>query len=106
MWVSGAGRPTDCRVPLHMIAFDQDAAAPPQGDEEVAALCPTAEYHLFEGMGHCSIYGHTHDVLIPFIRGIVERHLQSRAPCACGREASPRIAGRPQATQEVPRRAA
>jgi len=65
----------DCRVPLHVIAFDQDVQAPPQDGKEVADLCPTAEYHLFEGMGHCSIYGHTHDVLNPFIRGIVERYL-------------------------------
>ena len=63
-----------CRVPLHVIAFDQDVQAVPQDGEEVAALCPTAEYHLFEGMGHCSIYGHTHDVLNPFIRGIIERY--------------------------------
>ena len=65
----------DCRVPLHVIAFDQDVQAVPQDGEEVAALCPAAEYHLFEGMGHCSIYGHTHDVLNPFIRELIERYL-------------------------------
>jgi pimeloyl-ACP methyl ester carboxylesterase len=64
----------ECRVPLHVIAFDQDVQAVPQDGEEVAALCPTAEFHLFEGMGHCSIYGHTHDVLNPFIKGLVERY--------------------------------
>lgn len=64
-----------CRVPLHVVAFDQDVQAVPQDGEEVAALAPNAEYHLFEGMGHCSIYGHTHDVLNPFIKGIVERYL-------------------------------
>jgi hypothetical protein len=26
-------------------------------------------------MGHCSIYGHTHDVLNPFIKELVERYL-------------------------------
>jgi len=26
-------------------------------------------------MGHCSIYGHTHDILNPFIRGLVERYV-------------------------------
>jgi len=65
----------DCRVPLHVIAFDQDVQAPPQDGKEVVDLTPGAEYHLFEGMGHCSIYGHTHDVLNPFIKGIVERYL-------------------------------
>ena len=64
-----------CRVPLHVIAFDQDVQAVPQDGEEVAELCPTAEYHLFEGMGHCSIYGHTHDILNPFIREIIERYV-------------------------------
>jgi pimeloyl-ACP methyl ester carboxylesterase len=64
-----------CRVPMHVIAFDQDVQAVPQDGREVAELVPGAEYHLFEGMGHCSIYGHTHDVLDPFIKGIVERYL-------------------------------
>lgn len=64
-----------CRVPLHVVAFDQDVQAVPQDGEEVAALAPTAEFHLFEGMGHCSIYGHTHDILNPFLKGLVERHL-------------------------------
>lgn len=67
-----------CRVPLHVIAFDQDVQAPPQDGEEVAALCPTAEFHLFKGMGHCSIYGHTHDILNPFIEEIVERYLHRK----------------------------
>jgi pimeloyl-ACP methyl ester carboxylesterase len=64
-----------CTVPLHVIAFDQDVQAVPQDNEEVAELCPTAEYHLFEGMGHCSLFGHSHEVLNPFIKGLVERCL-------------------------------
>ena len=56
-------------------AFDQDVQAVPQDNEEVAALVPAAEYHLFEGMGHCSIYGHTQDILNPFIKGLVQRYL-------------------------------
>jgi pimeloyl-ACP methyl ester carboxylesterase len=67
----------ECRVPLHVVAFDQDVQAVPQDGEEVAALCPSAEYHLFEGMGHCSIYGHAHDVLNPFIKRLVESHLRA-----------------------------
>jgi pimeloyl-ACP methyl ester carboxylesterase len=64
-----------CRVPMHVIAFDQDVQAVPQDGEEVAELCPTAELHLFEGMGHCSIYGHTHDILNPFIEQLIRRYL-------------------------------
>ena len=64
-----------CRVPLHVLAFTEDIEAPPQDAKLVADLVPTAEYHLFEGMGHGSIYGHAHDVLNPFIKGLVERYL-------------------------------
>jgi pimeloyl-ACP methyl ester carboxylesterase len=63
-----------CTVPMHVIAFDQDVQAVPQDGEELARLVPNAEFHLFEGMGHCSIYGHTHDVLNPFIRGLIDRY--------------------------------
>jgi len=64
-----------CTVPMHVIAFAEDVQAPPQDGREVAELAPAAEYHEFEGMGHCSIYGHTHDVLNPFIRDIVLRYV-------------------------------
>jgi pimeloyl-ACP methyl ester carboxylesterase len=64
-----------CTVPMHVVAFDQDVQAVPQDGEEVAALTPGAEFHLFEGMGHCSIYGHTQDILNPFIKGLVQRYL-------------------------------
>ena len=60
---------------MHVLAFTEDVQAPPQDAEELVELTPTAELHPFEGMGHCSIYGHTHDVLNPFIRELVERHL-------------------------------
>jgi thioesterase CepJ len=66
----------ECNVPMHVIAFSEDVQAPPQDGREVAELAPAAEYHEFEGMGHCSIYGHTHDVLNPFIRDIVRSHLE------------------------------
>ena len=65
----------DCTVPLHVVAFGEDVQAPPQYGKEVADLTPTAEYHLFDGMGHCSIFGHTHDTLNPFIKGLIERYL-------------------------------
>ena len=69
------GRLPECEAPLHVVAFDQDVQAPPQYGKQVADLAPTAEYHLFEGMGHCSIYGHAHDVLNPFLMEILERYL-------------------------------
>jgi pimeloyl-ACP methyl ester carboxylesterase len=66
----------ECRVPMHVLAFAEDVQAPPQDGLEVAELAPRAEYHEFPGMGHCSIYGHTHDVLNPFIRDLVRTYLR------------------------------
>lgn len=65
----------ECTVPMHVIAFSEDVQAPPQDGLEVAELAGAGEYHEFEAMGHCSIYGHAHDVLNPFIRELVLRHL-------------------------------
>ena len=62
------------RIPLHVFAYDEDVQAPPQHGEEIARLVPGAELHLFEGMGHGSLRGHTHDVLNPIVKDIVERY--------------------------------
>jgi pimeloyl-ACP methyl ester carboxylesterase len=62
-----------CAVPLHVFAFEEDVQAPWPYGKQVADLAPTAEFHLFEGMGHCSIYGHAHDVLNPAIKEVIER---------------------------------
>jgi pimeloyl-ACP methyl ester carboxylesterase len=64
-----------CEVPFHVVAFTEDVEAPPQDAKIVADLAPRSEYHLFEAMGHGSIYGHAHDVLNPFIRRLIERYL-------------------------------
>ena len=65
----------NCHVPMHVIAFEQDVQAVPQDNQEVAELAGNAEYHEFAGMGHCSIYGHTQDILNPFIEGLIRRYL-------------------------------
>lgn len=64
----------DCTVPMHVMVFNDDVQAPPQCGEEVASLVPGAELHLYEGMGHCSIYGHTHEVLNAEIEAIIQRY--------------------------------
>ena len=69
------GRLPDCNVPLHVVAFSEDIESPPEDGRLVAQLAPNAEFHLFEGMGHGSIYGHAHDVLNPFIKETIERYL-------------------------------
>lgn len=63
------------RVPMHVLAFSEDVQAPPQDGRELADLVPGAEYHLLEGMGHGSWYGHAHDVVNPYIEDLLRRHL-------------------------------
>jgi pimeloyl-ACP methyl ester carboxylesterase len=62
------------RVPVHVIAFNEDVQAPPQDGEELARLIPNAELHVLEGMGHGSWYGHAHQELNAFIEGILRRY--------------------------------
>ena len=64
-----------CQVPMHVVAFSEDIQAPPQDGQEMAEVAGNATYHEFEGMGHGSIYGHTHDILNPFIRETIDAHL-------------------------------
>ena len=68
----------DCSVPLHVIVFDEDVQAPPQLGEEVARLAPGAEAHVLEGMGHGSVWGHTHEEANPFIKGLIDRYIAPR----------------------------
>lgn len=63
------------RVPIHVIAFAEDVQAPPQDGEEVARLVPGAEFHLLEGMGHGSWYGHAQDRLNPYLEAILKRYI-------------------------------
>jgi pimeloyl-ACP methyl ester carboxylesterase len=63
-----------CTVPLHVFAFAEDVQAPAPYGREVAELAPTAELHFFEGMGHCSVFGHTHHVLNPKIGELADRY--------------------------------
>jgi pimeloyl-ACP methyl ester carboxylesterase len=65
----------NCTVPLHVFAFNEDVQAPPQYGKQVADLAPTGQYHLFEGMGHCSIFGHTHEILNQHIKETIERYI-------------------------------
>jgi pimeloyl-ACP methyl ester carboxylesterase len=61
-------------VPVHVVAFAEDVQAPPQDGEELAGLIPTAEFHLMEGMGHGSWYGHAHDEVNGFLESILVRY--------------------------------
>jgi pimeloyl-ACP methyl ester carboxylesterase len=67
------------RVPVHVIAFAEDVQAPPQDGQELAALIPGATFHLLDGMGHGSWYGHAHERLNPIINNLLWRHFQPGA---------------------------
>lgn len=62
-------------VPVHVISFAEDVQAPPQDGEELASLIPSAAFHLLEGMGHGSWYGHAHARLNPYLEQILRRYL-------------------------------
>ena len=59
------------QAPVHVIAFSEDVQAPPQDGEEVAQIVPGAKFHLLEGLGHGSWYGHAHDRINAYIEAIV-----------------------------------
>lgn len=59
------------RVPCHVLGFAEDVEAPPQDGAEVAELIPGGKFHLLEGMGHGSWYGHKHDEINAVIEGLV-----------------------------------
>ena len=52
-----------CEVPVHAIAFAQDVQTPPARVREVAELAPRGHFHVLEGLGHGSAFGHRPDVV-------------------------------------------
>jgi pimeloyl-ACP methyl ester carboxylesterase len=62
-------------VPIHAVAFSQDLQTPPQRVREVAELAADGHYHLLEGLGHGSAFGHKPDVVNACLRAIIEREL-------------------------------
>ena len=64
-----------CEVPIHAIAFSHDVQTPPARVREVADRAPHGRFHLLEGLGHGSAFGHRPDVVNACLRGIVEEHL-------------------------------
>jgi pimeloyl-ACP methyl ester carboxylesterase len=60
-----------CQVPLHVIAFSQDVQTPPARGKVVAELAPKGHFHLLEGLGHCSAFGHRPEAVNACIREII-----------------------------------
>lgn len=63
------------RVPIHAVAFSQDVQTPPQRVREVAELAADGHFHLLEGLGHGSAFGHRPDVVNACVRGILDAHV-------------------------------
>jgi pimeloyl-ACP methyl ester carboxylesterase len=64
-----------CTVPVHAIAFSHDVQTPPSRVREVAELAPRGRFHLLEGLGHGSAFGHRPDVVNACLREIIEAEL-------------------------------
>jgi pimeloyl-ACP methyl ester carboxylesterase len=64
-----------CRVPVHAIAFSHDVQTPPARVREVAELAPLGRFHLLDGLGHGSAFGHRPDAVNACLRAIIEAHL-------------------------------
>ena len=63
-------RLASCRVPLHVIAFSQDVQTPPARGKQVADAAPLGRFHLLQGLGHGSAFGHKPEVVNACIREI------------------------------------
>jgi pimeloyl-ACP methyl ester carboxylesterase len=64
-----------CKVPLHVIAFSQDVQTPPACSKVIADIAPKGHFHLLEGLGHCSAFGHRPDVVNSCIGRIIDSHV-------------------------------
>ena len=63
-----------CEVPIHAIAFAQDVQTPPARVREVADLAMDGRFHLLEGLGHGSAFGHRPDVVNEALLGILAEY--------------------------------
>jgi pimeloyl-ACP methyl ester carboxylesterase len=59
------------RVPVHAVAFSEDVQTPPARVREVAELAADGHFHLLEGLGHGSAFGHRPDDVNACIRAIL-----------------------------------
>jgi pimeloyl-ACP methyl ester carboxylesterase len=58
-------------APIHAVAFSHDVQTPPQRVREVAELAADGHFHLLDGLGHGSAFGHRPDVVNSCIGAIL-----------------------------------
>ncbi len=56
----------------HAVAFAEDVQTPPRRVREVAELAADGHFHLLQGLGHGSAFGHRPDVVNACVRGILD----------------------------------
>ena len=61
-----------CEVPLHVVAFSEDVQTPPARGRIVAETARNGRFHLLEGLGHGSAFGHRPEVVNAKIREIID----------------------------------
>ena len=65
----------DCEVPMHVIGFSEDVQTPPQRGKLLADTAPYGHFHLLEGLGHCSAYGHRPEEVNECLLNILRQYL-------------------------------
>jgi pimeloyl-ACP methyl ester carboxylesterase len=65
-------------VPIHAIAFSEDVQTPPQRVRQVAELAVDGHFHLLEGLGHGSAFGHRPDEVNRLLRQIISGYAPAR----------------------------
>ena len=62
-------------VPIHAVAFSEDVQTPPQRVRQVSDLAANGHFHLLQGLGHGSAFGHRPDEVNACLREIIGGYL-------------------------------
>jgi pimeloyl-ACP methyl ester carboxylesterase len=62
----------ECDVPIHVVSFSQDVQTPPARGRGVAEAARNGTFHLLEGLGHGSAFGHEPEVVNAKLREILD----------------------------------
>jgi pimeloyl-ACP methyl ester carboxylesterase len=60
-------------APIHAVAFSEDVQTPPRRVREVAELAANGHFHVLQGLGHGSAFGHRPEVVNECLRAIIDQ---------------------------------
>jgi pimeloyl-ACP methyl ester carboxylesterase len=69
-------------APIHAVAFSEDVQTPPRRVREVAELAADGHFHLLQGLGHGSAFGHRPDDVNACVRAILDADVRGRSTAA------------------------